>query len=297
MSYSALHDSIWKDFRDEGYSLPEIGLFLYLCRNTHSNNIGIYYLPRLYIAHELRLDQDFVDDTIAKLRRDGHIDYDDASETVLVVNFVKWNKITNPKHAKGVAATAARYIENPMYKMFYQVVKDCYPEYVDNPKHPDIQFKKPIDSLSKGYEEEKLTVIHNRAESLTKAYRKPMPKDKDKNKDDINQGDINTPDYIDTAYIYSDGKKISFCREAATSYAQEICSFLFENYTSSDIEEVVGLIYTYDFADFIEAVNRCAQYKGRTVSYLIKILETNAREGSMNDYGSQEDAAGAGAAV
>ena len=58
---------------------------LYLMTSPHSNMLGVYHLPRLYLAHETGLSPAAVESGLAACAEAGFCVYDDDTETVFVV--------------------------------------------------------------------------------------------------------------------------------------------------------------------------------------------------------------------
>lgn len=65
-------------------------LALYLLTCPHVHQIGVFYCPKMYMAHETGLTPAQVDSAIEKLTELKFCQYDDSKETVFVRNMVKW---------------------------------------------------------------------------------------------------------------------------------------------------------------------------------------------------------------
>lgn len=60
-------------------------LALYLMTSPHSNMLGVYYCPVMYMAHETGLGMEGASKALARLIEVGFCQFDEASETVFVV--------------------------------------------------------------------------------------------------------------------------------------------------------------------------------------------------------------------
>lgn len=78
-----------KQLAKAGDYAPQL-LALYLLTCPHVHAIGVFYCPKMYMAHETGLTVDQVDAALQTLNRLQFCQYDDAKETVFVLNMVKF---------------------------------------------------------------------------------------------------------------------------------------------------------------------------------------------------------------
>ena len=57
---------------------------MYLMSSPHANMLGLYYVPKMFIAHETGLGNEGASKGLARAIDAGFCEYDDASETVCV---------------------------------------------------------------------------------------------------------------------------------------------------------------------------------------------------------------------
>jgi hypothetical protein len=65
-------------------------LAMYLMTSPHSNMLGVYYCPVMYMAHESGLDLEGASKALARLIELGFCTFDEASETVFVKNMAAY---------------------------------------------------------------------------------------------------------------------------------------------------------------------------------------------------------------
>jgi hypothetical protein len=105
---------------------------LYLTTCSHSNMIGLYYIPRMYIAHELGLTIEGASKGLRRLIEEGFCHYDEASEVVWVVNMashqmLNGGKALSPTDKQSIGAQN-RYNEvppNAFLETFYDTYADA----------------------------------------------------------------------------------------------------------------------------------------------------------------------------
>lgn len=96
--YGLVHCAFWGS--PDARALTDIGkvLALYLITGPHSNGIGCYRLPDLYIRADLRWKQATVDAAFRELAGVGFAIRD--GDLVLLPNFLRWNPLQNPNAGK-----------------------------------------------------------------------------------------------------------------------------------------------------------------------------------------------------
>lgn len=101
--FSKVAPSIWRSRKF--WLLPDDSarfVYLYLLTNPHANSAGCYSLPALYACADLQWSHEAYLKAIDSLTVVDLIEFDDAENTVRVVNWMTFNEPTNPKHALGI---------------------------------------------------------------------------------------------------------------------------------------------------------------------------------------------------
>src|SRR5690625_1529766 len=117
-----------KKLRAAGPEAQVVALYLMTC--PHSNMIGMYYLPVMYMAHETGLGMEGANKGIQRAIEAGFCSYDEASEVVFVHEMAKFQiadelKPTD-KRCKGVQNEYDSVPENPFLSMFYEKYSTAY---------------------------------------------------------------------------------------------------------------------------------------------------------------------------
>jgi hypothetical protein len=114
-------------------------LFLYLLTCPHSNMIGLFVVPKLYICHDLEWTMEQLDEPFAELLDEGLIKYDDAVSVVLIPKFLKYNTIENPNQAKAGIKRLHELPQTPLIQELKQLAEqfskhlsNCWPNGMGN---------------------------------------------------------------------------------------------------------------------------------------------------------------------
>jgi hypothetical protein len=84
-------------------------LFLYTLTSPHSNTIGFYVLPKLYIMHDLGWSRQRLAKPFNKLLQVGFIKYCNKTSVILIPNFLKHNPIQNKNQAVAAVKSFKKY--------------------------------------------------------------------------------------------------------------------------------------------------------------------------------------------
>src|SRR5438445_9336065 len=104
---------------------PEATLVaLYLLSNPHANMLGLYYLPKIYIAHETGLGMEGASKGLQRAIEAGLCQYDEASEMVFIPAMARF-QIAEQLEAKDnrcrwVQRAYDTLPENPFLASFYE---------------------------------------------------------------------------------------------------------------------------------------------------------------------------------
>ena len=96
---------------------------MYLMSSPHSNMIGMYYLPMMYVAHETGLGIEGALKGLGRALEAGFCSYDDASEVVWVHEMARYQIAAelsaNDNRVKGIQREIDSVPENPFVSAFY----------------------------------------------------------------------------------------------------------------------------------------------------------------------------------
>lgn len=96
---------------------------MYLMSSPHSNMIGMYYLPMIYLAHETGLGIEGASKGLARALEAGFCSYDEASEVVWVHEMARYQiadeLAANDNRVKGIQREIDSVPENPFVSAFY----------------------------------------------------------------------------------------------------------------------------------------------------------------------------------
>lgn len=96
---------------------------LYLMTSPHANMIGLYYLPKTYLAHETGQTIEGASEALSSLSEVGFCQYDEATEMVWVVEMAGYQVAEalqeTDKRCKGIQKEYDELPENPYLAEFY----------------------------------------------------------------------------------------------------------------------------------------------------------------------------------
>ncbi|KAF0844347.1 hypothetical protein FNL37_1791 [Methylovorus glucosotrophus] len=125
--YSKVSPQFWigatgKKLRSKGVECQLVALYLMTC--THANMLGMYYLPKIYIAHECGLSIEGASKGLQGAIEAGFCSYDDASEVVWVHEMATYQigeQLTEKDlRVKGVQNEYNAQPESPYLKPFFE---------------------------------------------------------------------------------------------------------------------------------------------------------------------------------
>lgn len=131
MRYQRIHSQMWADEKFRALSEQAKYLFIYILTSPHGNIIGIYVLPKQYIACDLEWSDKQLDKPFDELLASGLILYDEKSRLICIKNQIKHNPIENPKQAR----SAEKIVEAlPKSSLFNEALK-----LLDKPYHKPLR--------------------------------------------------------------------------------------------------------------------------------------------------------------
>jgi len=125
--YAKISPQMWigetgRKLRDAGHETMLVAL--YLLSNPHSNMLGLYYLPKLFIAHETGLGVEGAAKGLRRAIEEGFCAYDEASEVVFVYEMARYQIADHlqpsDKQCAGIQREYEGLPNNPFLAMFYE---------------------------------------------------------------------------------------------------------------------------------------------------------------------------------
>jgi hypothetical protein len=125
--YAKIAGTFWtgttgKALKARGQEAVIVSLYLMSCPN--SNMLGLYWLPKMYMAHESGLGFEGASKGLASAIEEGFCRYDEASEVVWVIEMAAWQIGDTLQAAdnrcKGVQREYDALPENPYLTEFYE---------------------------------------------------------------------------------------------------------------------------------------------------------------------------------
>lgn len=139
-----------KKMRKAGPEAQVVALYLMTC--PHSNMIGLYYLPVMYIGHETGLGIEGASKGLERAIEAGFCSYDEASEVVWVHEMAKFqigDQLSDgDKRCKGVQNEYDSVPENPYLERFFARYKGAF--HMQKKRSIDSQSTSPTEAPSEG---------------------------------------------------------------------------------------------------------------------------------------------------
>ena len=148
--YGKISTSIWNS-RKFG-KVPDDARLLYLYLHTcpHVNSVGCFVLKDGYATADLGWSVERYLEALDSLSKAFLVGFDRGENLVRVVNFLKFDPFTNPKHAQGAVKLALGLPDSPEKLNALNDIAGC--------RHT-----------------EKLDILHREIDRLSKGYRNPEP--------------------------------------------------------------------------------------------------------------------------
>jgi hypothetical protein len=131
--YAKLGPQFWigvtgKRLRAAGPFAQVVGL--YLISSPHANMLGLYYMPKMFIAHETGLGLDAASKGLASCIEEGLCSYDEASEMVWVHAMAAYQVADalkpDDKRCIGIQNEYNTLPTNPFLPQFYEKYRDAF---------------------------------------------------------------------------------------------------------------------------------------------------------------------------
>ena len=121
--YAKLFKKFWNNKKVRIFTDDEKLLFLYLISNPHVSIMGVYILPKSYIAEDINWEIERVSKGFTKLFEKGYISYDDTNRIILIKSWFEHNKIDNGNQLKKALAELSEIPYSPIIDEYAEVLK------------------------------------------------------------------------------------------------------------------------------------------------------------------------------
>ena len=161
MRYHKIESSIWQDEKFKELSEDAKMLFLYIMTCPHSNNIGIFVIPKMYICCDLKWDTERLDKPFEELLHRGFILFDENVNLVCIINHLKHNPLENANQTKAAIkilillpkSSIFNNIKSLLTKPFHKPLLELLPKQMAE------QIGEPIQYNTIQYNKEKSTTV------------------------------------------------------------------------------------------------------------------------------------------
>jgi len=116
--YTKIESQFWKDEKMVKMSCDARYLMLYFLTSPQRNIIGCYFIPEPYACFDTGISTERFRQAMTELVAAGRIKYDQENHILLIPNFLKFNKLDNPKQVK---AAIDRLNELPKTQLFQDI--------------------------------------------------------------------------------------------------------------------------------------------------------------------------------
>lgn len=137
--YRQVHCDFWQDAFVLDLTPEEKYFYLYLMTNSKTKQCGVYELPKRIIETETGYNRETVEKLLQRFVDYGKIQYNDTTKEIMLINWIKYNRIQSPK----VIACIAKELNEVKHKPFVSTFLEVCKEYGYR-----------IDTVSKDYGEE-----------------------------------------------------------------------------------------------------------------------------------------------
>jgi hypothetical protein len=107
-SYAKISTSLWRSKKLRSLKNNDRAKLLYLYLHTcpHVNSVGCFNLPAGYVTADMGWGEEHIAEALESLQESGLIEWDANEEIVRIVNFIRFDPPTNPKHAGAMGKDA-----------------------------------------------------------------------------------------------------------------------------------------------------------------------------------------------
>lgn len=104
--YAKISTTLWRSKKFRSIDDEARLFYMYLHTCPHANSVGCFVLPAGYIRADLGWSEEVVAKAIDTLCKAYLIAFDSGEELIRIIDFVKHDPFTNPKHAAGAIKAA-----------------------------------------------------------------------------------------------------------------------------------------------------------------------------------------------
>lgn len=171
--YGQIQSSYWThpDIQPLSVEAKVIGAYLLTCQ--HTNGIGCFRIPIGYVSIDLGMGIETVSKGFRELSENGFLEHDPRSEYVLIPQFLRWNKISNPNSAK------ARISEFDLVPSSVSIYPKLINALLRHGKYWGDEFLNRLEALSKGFRKGSERVPADLPDNQTQPLPLPEPKTED----------------------------------------------------------------------------------------------------------------------
>lgn len=211
MRYQRIHSQIWADEKFRSLSESAKFLFLYILTSPHGNSIGVYVLPKQYIACDLEWSEKQLTIPFSELLEAGLILYDEPSRLICIKNQLKHNPLENPKQVKAAERIVASLPKSHLFSNIQELLNK--------------EFHKP------------LLILFQERYQIPYGIPEP-PKEKEKEKEKTKEAAL--PDWVDAILWGEFRKHRKLIKSPLTEHAEKLClddlkKLVDEGYNQSDV--------------------------------------------------------------
>ncbi len=128
MRYQRIHSQIWQDEKFTKLSEDARMLFIYILTCPHGNIVGIFVLPKQYIACDLGWELKRLAKPFNELLREQLIFYDEAVKLVCIKNHLKHNPLENRNQVIAATKNMAQLPSSVIYQTLTEQLRKRYHE-------------------------------------------------------------------------------------------------------------------------------------------------------------------------
>jgi len=112
--YRKIGIRLWRSEKFKKVDLTAKLMYVYFLTNPHSNTIGLYEIPPLYIPLDTDLKNGAINRAIKDLCEIGLISFDHKNDLILVERWLDHSPITNKKHCMGAITKVLNIATSPL---------------------------------------------------------------------------------------------------------------------------------------------------------------------------------------
>ena len=120
--YTKVESLFWKDEKIIQLSPDARYLMLYTLTSPHRNILGCYFMPEPYACFDSGMDPERFNKGFRELLDQGLIKYDKKTKVLLLVNFLKFNRLDNPNQVKSAIDKLNELPHSELFNDLYEQI-------------------------------------------------------------------------------------------------------------------------------------------------------------------------------